>query len=44
MNGSIVFKDAAALAEFLKAFTGSSAGFRVVEESRGFVLTFDGGF
>ena len=45
MHGTITFPDLAALAEFLRQFTGSTAVFTVREGARGtWVLEFTGGF
>jgi hypothetical protein len=44
MNGKIEFTSLEQLAEFLKAFTGSTAIFRVCETGSGWVLEFTGGF
>ena len=44
MNGKIYFADAAALAEFLKEFTGSTAVFKVVPDDSGYMLEFTGGY
>jgi hypothetical protein len=44
MNGTITFRTLAELAEFLKAFTGSTATWTVHDDSRGWHLTFTGGF
>jgi hypothetical protein len=45
MNGTIEFNNAAALAKFLKEFTGCTAIFEVKQLiGDGFILTFKGGF
>ena len=44
MNGTIQFDSAQDLAAFLAAFTGQTATFEVKQNSRGFLLTFNGGF
>lgn len=44
MNGTIIFRTVAELAEFLRAFAGCTASFTVVADNRGYVLTFDGGY
>ena len=44
MDGKIYFNKIEDLAEFLKAFTGSTAKFIVEERNGQYVLTFLGGF
>ena len=44
MHGTIEFKSLEELAAFLKAFTGSTATFRVYSNGRAWVLEFLGGF
>lgn len=46
MNGTIIFWDLRDLADFLKAFTGSTAMFTVTQNSnnKSWVLTFNEGY
>jgi hypothetical protein len=45
MNGTIHFMDLKQLADFLKAFTGSTATFETKQDASGrWVLTFLGGY
>ncbi len=45
MNGKITFNNVEEVGKFLKAFTGSTATFEIVENPMGgYILTFTGGF